>query len=159
MSISREITIETLKIELEECQLYAMKFNWIISELNEINLSFSVQMTSPIDHETFILEFIADNYPEWPPLIEFIHPETKERGINKAYPKNKKYSSFFHNRPCICNPCSRQAYGGYKNVHSDWILSSWKQNPKIGTLTKISAILLAVYTRISNKDVYDGRMA
>ncbi|MEZ5199298.1 MAG: hypothetical protein R2764_23820 [Bacteroidales bacterium] len=158
MSVKHEITISTVLSELEEAKESASRYGWSISELDENNIRFTVKMQSPIDKEIYVIEFQLDNYPEWPPAIEFIHPSTNARGVKSAYPSNKKYGGFFHTKPCICNPCSRLAYKDFKSLHPTWDMSGWKNNPKVGSLTRIVSILEAIYFRINNKEIYNGRM-
>ena len=65
-----------------------------------------------------ILEVQCDNYTEWPPLLEFIDPDTKESGTKHAYPRGN--DSFFNDQlPCICNPCSRKSYKEYGGPHKN----------------------------------------
>jgi len=159
MSVSKEISLLRVRKELTNCIEYGEKVGWIISEIDESNQSFTVQMTSPIDKEIYVIEVIFNNYPEIPLLIDFIYYQTAQKGLPIAYPKNK--DSFFHpNGPCICNPCSRKSYKEFINTghHGDWKMIGWQQNPKVGTLTSVDAILRTIYSRISNSDYYEKRM-
>lgn len=113
-------------------------------------------MKSRIDDQSYILEVKFDNYKELPLHLEFIDPVTGNPGTKNAYPKNN--DSFFHPQLCICHPCSRKSYGGYANVHNDWTLAAWQQNPKVTTLTNLKAIIQAIYFRINNEITYEGRM-
>lgn len=159
MSVIKEVSIATIKLELEECQEYCGNYNWLISELDEVSMKFTVQMISPVDNEKYLMEIEFDDYPEIPLAIEFIDPLTSEKGTRNAYPKSsKKYGGFFINTPCLCNPCSRLAYKGYKNAHQDWQLIGWKNNPKVGNLTNLKSILCAIYFRLNNEEIYNGRM-
>lgn len=158
MSVDRRISIATVKSELDKCQEYCKRYSWDISEINETDLKFTVLMVSPIDEELFIIEILFDNYPQMPPLIEFLDPQTGARGVKNAYPKNR--DSFFHSMPCICNPCSRKSYKAFSHSapHGDWQFNGWKTNPKVGNLKSLNWILATIYTRISNKQHYEGRM-
>lgn len=151
-------SIVTIEAEIDECKPDCRRYGWEISEINSTDLTFTVRMTSPLDKEVFLIKIEFKNYPEWPLLIEFIDPDTKEVGTKRAYPLSKKYGNFFHTFPCICHPASRKAYSGYTNVHPDWTLSSWKQNAQVGSLVNLKAILEAIYFRINNDEVYAGRM-
>jgi len=151
-------SIATIEAEIEVCKPNCEKFGWEISEINNSELSFSVKMFSPIDREIFLIRIDFKNYPEWPLLIEFIESDTGLVGTRRAYPLSKKFGHFFHSHPCICHPASRKAYTGYSNVHQDWNLSSWKQNPQVGSLVNLNAILEAIFFRINNEEVYAGRM-
>ncbi len=117
-----------------------------------------MNLKSKLDNEKYILEVRFDNYKEWPLYLEFIDPVTGEKGTKNAYPKGD--DSFFHQHPCICNPCSRKAYADYSGVHkdADWTLAGWQQNQKTNTLVDLRSILEAIYARINNRDIYQGRM-
>ncbi len=159
MSVVKEISLIIVKKELLGCISYGKKIGWILSEIDESNLSFTVQMTSPIDGEVYVVEVIFDNYPEIPPLIDFIHYQTGQKNILGAYPKNR--DSFFHpNGPCICNPCSRKSYRDFVQTgpHEDWKMIGWQNNPQAGNLISMDAILKTIYSRISNPDYYEKRM-
>ena len=159
MSVVKEVSFIKVRKELANCIDYGKKVGWILSEIDESGLSFTVQMTSPIDGEIYIVEVIFDNYPEIPPLIDFIQYTTGKTNIPGAYPKNK--DSFFHpNGPCICNPCSRKSYKEFVQTgpHGDWKMIGWQKNPQVGTLTSMDAILRTIYSRISNPEFYEKRM-
>ncbi len=156
MAVDKNVTILTVKTELNKCQRDAERYGWEISTLDESLLLFKVKMVSPLDKEIFLVSFNCDNYKEWPLYIDFIDPVSGQEGIKNAYPLNT--DGFFHGNPLICNPCSRKAYKEFKGPHGDWKLTAWEDNPKTTTLKNIQAILLAVYGRISGSK-YKGRMS
>lgn len=158
MSVLAIISRQTVAEEIEACQENCKDYGWLISSVDEVNQLFTVGMTSPIDQEQYIIEFKFDNYPEHPYLIDFIHPKTDIKGEPNAYP-HKVGESFFNktgNQGFICNPCSRKSYSGYTGIHSDWTISNWKAGAN--GLINLNAVLNTIYTRISNKATYDGRM-
>jgi hypothetical protein len=157
MVVDSRISLNIVRKELEDCQEDAIRNHWEISPIDEPNQLFKVKMISPIDKQEYIIEVKFDNYKEWPLHIEFIDPITGERGTKNAYPSGKgKTGMFFHSFPCICHPCSRKAYT--PGPHTNWTLIGWQQNPQVGSLTNIKSILLAIYSRISNEEEYNGRM-
>jgi len=158
MSVDKTISLFQIRKEISECDQDTRNYGWIFSEINESAQQFSVEMSSLIDNEKYIIDIIFDNYREIPLLLEFVHPETKENGIKSAYPKAK--DSFFHDYPCICNPCSRKSYQQYNRTapHGDWKFTGWETNPQIGSLKNLRAILQAIYFRINNPQHYVGRM-
>jgi hypothetical protein len=167
MSVAKSISLARVRREMENCAEYAKNCGWVISEIDESNQVFSVKMTSPINlkppqeptvYEEFILEVRFDDYPEIPLLLEFIDPNTGERGSKNAYPKGM--DSFFHPMPCICNPCSRKSYKSFSSdaPHGDWTLSGWQTNVQVRTLKTVDSILRTIYSRISNPSTYAGRM-
>ncbi len=158
MSVDPRTSLRIVRKELKDCEGDSKRFGWKISEIDEANQSFTVEMKSPVDNEVYIIEIKFDNYKEWPLLIEFVDPSTGEKGTRRAYPVSRN-DGFFNNRPCICHPCCRKAYREYTGLHSDWNMVGWQDNPQVGALTNIRAILLAIYSRISKPNIYGGRMS
>lgn len=158
MNMEASISIKIVKSELESCLEYAKKCGWLISNIDESNLSFNVKMTSPLDGEVYILNVVFSDYPELPLILDFIDPVTNELGNRNAFPDSK--DSFFHKRnpPFICSPCSRKAYGSYNEVkgpHDDWTMIGWRTNKQTGGLIDIPNILRAIYSRISDEKKYN----
>jgi hypothetical protein len=157
LAVDPQTSLNIVRKELEDCSKDAVRNRWEISPINEQSQVFTVKMRSPVDSEEYIVEIKFDNYKALPLRIEFIDPHTGEKGTRNAYPSSKgKSGSFFHTLPMICHPCSRKAYA--PGPHAEWVLTGWQKNPQVGSLTNIRAILLAIYSRISNVDEYGGRM-
>lgn len=156
MAVDRQVSLAIVRSELDKSRADADRYGWEISEFDESAVSFRVKMISPLDKEAFIISFRCDNYREWPPLIDFIDPLSNQEGVKNAYPLSS--DGFFHPNVLICHPCSRKAYGDLKGPHADWGLAAWEINSKTGTLKNIWAILLAIYERISQPEIYKGRM-
>jgi len=156
MAVDKTVSLSIVKSELDKCQGDAEKYGWEISPLDEGVLSFKVKMISPIDKEIFVVSFKCDNYREWPPYIDFVDPVSGQEGVKNAYPLSS--DGFFHQNILICHPCSRKAYANFKGPHGDWDLPGWENNAKTGALKNILAILLAIYERISQPEIYKGRM-
>lgn len=160
MTVDPVTSLLIIKNELANCDREAIKYGWKFSEINEKDQTFVVDMKSPVDSERYIIEIKFDNYKEWPLFIEFIDPHNGQKGTKNAYPTNEgKLDSFFHSHPCICNPCNRKSYKGYSGIHNDWTdLAGWQQRPETNSLKNLRLILLAIYSRIRNPDIYAGRM-
>lgn len=159
MTLPPLFSTEIVKEELKKCDDLIQGNKITITEFDKKLLKFNATMKSEIDNEEYILQVDYENYNEWPPYLDFIDPKTGIVSTKAAYPKTN--DSFFHDKhPCICNPCNRKAYKEYTGLHPDdsWKLIGWKQNPKINTLTNLRSILLAIYSRINNKQFYLGRM-
>jgi hypothetical protein len=157
MSVLSQISLLRVRDEINECHENCESYGWLISAINEEEKTFKVFMTSPLDKEAYEIEFEFTNYPEHPYLIEFIDPRTKEKGTEYSYPKGKTDSFFHQPRRVICHPCSRKAYKGYTSLHSDWEMIGWQSIA--GGITNLASILDAIFTRISDNTLYDGRMA
>jgi len=159
MSVAKHISLMKVRKEMEALLEYANKCGWLISDIDEPNQTFTVTMKSPLDNEVYILEVCFSDYPELPPILEFIDPTTGAKGARNAYPSGT--DSFFHKRqpPFICNPCSRKAYREFhpQGVHGNWKMIGWQENPEAGTLINFDGILKAIYSRISNEKKYECR--
>jgi len=160
MAVDRAISINLVRSELKSCEKDALRFGWDIFAVREEDLSFGIKMISPMDGEIYLIEIQFDNYKEWPFYIEFVDPLDGKMGTKNAYPSGKNDSFFnFHNgMPLICHPSSRKAYSDLQGPHGDWKLIDWENNSKTGALRNIHAILLAIYERISQSEIYKGRM-
>lgn len=164
MSVDPQISLAIIKQEIEACQEDAIRYGWEFSPIAEKMQYFTVKIKSPVDNEIYILEVKFDDYRQIPLYLEFIDPNTGEKGVKKAYPASSKiHGAFFvcsSNKPCICTPASRKAYKDYLGPHQDWTnIYGWEKHPDLGNLINLHAILLAIYSRISNVEVYSGRMA
>jgi len=152
MTIPFEISKKTVITEIKNCEINCKTFGWEISDIDELSQTFTVKLTSAFDQEIYILEFKFDDYPSIPYFIEFIDPVTNEKATRHAYPKST--DSFFHPNLAICHQCSRKSY---TILHTnDWSMEGWRK--QAGDLTNLNAILNTIYIRISNKDLYGGRM-
>lgn len=161
MPVDQETSLRIIREELKPCYILAKKYGWDISEINKDELTFQVKMVSRVDQQIYLIEIKFDNYKSWPPYIEFIEYDTGKRGTHRAYPKNQgNQASFFHeHHPCICHPCSRKAYKDYgTGLHSDWKIDAWQSYEAWGKLHTLEAILLAIWGRISDEEIYTGRM-
>jgi hypothetical protein len=160
LTVDPSITLSIIKQEIAECKSEPLLNDIEISNVNELEQSFNVKIISPIDNEVYKLIIKFDNYKEIPLLIEFVDPVTCEEGTKNAYPScNGQGGGFFHEYPCICNPCSRKSYLGYSNVHREWNdLTKWQTIPEVGSLKNLHNILLAINRRIRNSTTYTGRM-
>jgi len=158
MSVPSYISTATVAVEIEACQDNCKDYNWLISPVDEINQLFTISMTSSIDDEQYIIEFKFDNYPESPYLIDFICPTSGNLGVVPAYPRYTGDAFFnqYNGQGLICHPCSRKAYAGYTGLHTEWQAPNWRVIA--GGLINLNAILDTIYTRISNKTHYNGRM-
>lgn len=156
MAVDRIVSLSIVKSELDKCRGDANKYDWEISTLDEGELSFKVKMTSPIDKEIFIVSFKCDNYREWPLYIDFVDPISGQESVKNAYPLSS--DGFFHQNILICHPCSRKAYKDLNGPHGDWNLIGWENHIKTGALKDIHAVLRAIYERISQSEIYKGRM-
>jgi hypothetical protein len=161
MAVDVEISRQHVRDELDLVKELAAAQKWEIAP-NYAGLVVTVTMFAH-DDDRYIVEFRCDNYKEMPPFIEFIDPDTGERGTRHAYPKGN--DSFFHDSgPCICAPFSRKAYKAIvaTGPHGDWNFGDWQISTANGVqwsnASKIGDMLGLIYRRISRPDLYKGRM-
>jgi hypothetical protein len=159
MAVDKAVSLNIVKNELNKCEKDALRFGWDVFEIQETTLSFSVKMVSPIDSEPYLIEIQFDNYKELPLLIDFVDPANGKNGTKNAYPAGRdSFFNFHGGEGLICNPCSRKAYSNHKGPHGDWNLVDWENNAKTGALKNIHAVLTAICERISQPELYNGRM-
>jgi len=160
MTVAHEISVRIVEEEYRRARRIGQGFGWKFSDLDPSVPSFTVQVLSSIDRQSYVLEFACDNYKEWPPYIEFIHPETGERGTKRCYPLDSapEGGAMFHLTPCICFPCSRKAYGRWQGPHPDWNdrIENWVAMS--GAITTLADMILMVHSRINMENSYHGRM-
>jgi hypothetical protein len=156
MSVDKSISLQVIKKQIADCSGLAKKHNWVFSEIDELNQRFTVSLPDYNDSR-YHLEVLFDDFPEIPLYIEFIDPDTGEKGKQSLYPKGIN-DSFFHNYPCICNPSSRKSYKDCDAgaPHGDWKLIGWQNNPQVGQLKTLDKILSAIFYRINDPEKYEG---
>lgn len=162
MSVDPRISLQIVNREIEACTIFAEMYRWKISSINETTQKFNITMKCPIDNSTYIILIQFDDYREIPILYDFINPNTKQIGVSSAYPAPSKGSvgGFFHKQgPCICHPSSRKAYGDLGGPHkNDWNMSKWELIHETGNIKNICSMLRAIWCRISDPEIYGGRM-
>jgi hypothetical protein len=153
--MNKAISLATVRKEIEDAMEYGEIYGWQINSASLDTGKFTVLIQSPVDQEKYLLEFVFDDYPEKPFLINFIHPETGAVNGLGCLPKGN--DSFFNTHALtICHPCSRGAYAGYKNLHTEWPMIGWQKIA--GGLINVKFILMGIYERIADKNLYDGRL-
>jgi hypothetical protein len=161
MSVDKAISLAVIKKQIADCATLADDYQWKFSDIDEENQKFIVSMPD-LNGSLYHAEVIFNDFPEIPLLIDFIDPETGEKGTKKQYPLGKGDSFFHAALPCICNPSSRKSYKECNPgpPHGDWTMIGWQNNAKVGDLKTLDKILLAIFFRINNPEKYEGsRMA
>lgn len=153
MSVDPTITQQMIQAELEAMAPLASSYDWeVVPDLS--NLTITIKMRSTIDNQVYIVEARCDGYKALPPIFEFIHPETGERGTHQCYPAG---GTFFHSTPCICVQWNRKAYQQLGGPHGDWNMTAWiDARPGMTTLGDMFHL---IQTQINKQGQYRGRMA
>lgn len=161
MAVSRDISEAVMRDELALMKELAQTFHWTVEpEFDQLKVTVSMHSHN---NEKFIVEAQCDNYKEQPPLFEFIHHETNERGVPRAYPKSK--DSLFHpSGPCICAPFNRKAYKKLFDTgpHEDWQLGDWMTSTANGyswaNHTKLGDMFGLIQYRLIQPSEFLGRL-
>lgn len=161
MAVSHDISLHHLHCEMPHVEELARCYGWKVDFRPE-DLIVEVRMKARTE-DLFVVEAQCDDYKEVPPLIEFIDPDSGERGSRRAYPKGS--DSFFHESgPCICAPFSRKAYGSLIETgpHGDWNPSDWMTSTVRNVVWSNHATLAGMFGmiqfRLNHPDLYTGRM-
>lgn len=161
MAVDREISRAVMETELALVRDAACTHKWgVIPYWPELRLIVTMYSHT---NEIFIVEFTCDYYKELPPYIEFIDPQSGERGTRHAYPRSS--DSLFHDSgPCICAPFSRKAYKPFYSTgpHNDWSPGDWTTS-KVNdcdwsNYSTLCDMIGLIQTRISRPELYRGRM-
>lgn len=162
MSVLPEVSRQYIRSEMSSVQDLAVIHGWEVQPDYD-HLIVEVRMQA-YTGDRFIVEARCDDYKEIPPFIEFIDPESCEKGTARAYPKGN--DSFFHESgPCICAPFNRKAYRSVvENApHGDWDLTDWMNSNAEGVHwsnhSTLAGIFEMIQVRLNRADLYAGRMA
>lgn len=157
MALEAEVVRFNFEKELIRARERASLFKWGWKDDLDA-LTVRVEYTA-VDNERYILVGTFDDYKEKPPFLEFEEPGTGVLGTAKAYPKG--HDSFFHTTgPTICAPFSRKAY---QTVHANgWQFNNWmtstESNVRWSQYSTMAAMLELIYSRLTTRDFYIGRM-
>lgn len=121
MTVLPEVSLEAVQVELPAAAQYAAAagLGFDDSLLAQDDLSFFVTFHN-LDGERFVAEINCQDYPMYPPFIEFIGETRTKRSTRDLYP------SCFHGMPCVCTRYSRKAYSERGGPHGDWRLVDWQ---------------------------------
>lgn len=152
MSVDPDISRQIIREEVEAMSALASTYGWTVN-LDFPKLTVTLHMRSNVDNQVFIVEAKCDDYKALPPIFEFIHPETSERGTPTCYPAG---GSYFHKTPCICVQWNRKAYRQLGGPHGNWEMINWmKARPGMTTLGDMFHL---IQIEINKKSQYTGRM-
>lgn len=161
MAVCRDVSLHYVLRELPRVEELADTYGWKV-DLDSEGLIVEVRMKAHTG-DLFEVEARCDDYKQIPPFIEFIDPDSGERGTRRAYPMGLD-SFFYHSTPCICAPFSRKAYKSVtpSGPHEDWNLSGWMdstvQGVKWSNHSTLAGIFGMIQYRLHHPDLYKGRM-
>ena len=154
MAVAPDVSRAHAEEEIEAAREWAGLHGWSL-DWKPDQLLLSVSMRSAVDGEAFELEVALDGYRAVPPMFEFRHAATGERGTYRCYPKGGR--GYFHNQPVICAPWNRKAYAAFGGPHGDWAMANWATYRP--NHARIGDVLALIQVLINDKSSYQGRMA
>lgn len=121
MTVSCEVTLEVIRRELAAAAHFARAVGLMVDtdQLSNQRPCFVVTFENR-DGNRFHVEFDCQNYPLYPPTVEFVSGDRSERGIARLYPTG------LHPMPCVCMRYNRKAYQERGGPHGDWRLVDWR---------------------------------
>lgn len=121
MSIAPGVTIEVVQRELAVAADFAAAAGLLVDvgQVSSQKPSFTVTFQNG-KGDCFHVEFDCQDYPLYPPTIEFVSGDRSERGTARLYP------SGLHPMPCVCMRYNRKAYQERGGPHGDWRLVDWR---------------------------------
>lgn len=153
MPVAPEVTRAHVEDELEEVREWAERHGWAI-HWHPDQLVLEVSMRSAIDHEEYEMELLLHDYRALPPIFEFRHIASGERGTSRCYPKGGR--GYFHPNGFLCAPWSRRAYRELGGPHGDWTMSSWHQQRP--NHARLGDMLSLIQELLNDREAYQGRM-
>jgi len=150
VAVNPEVSRVKVEKELERAASSAQRRGWQLQwDPNALFLRASI--TAP-DNEVYIFEFHFDDYPEIPPLIDAIHPETGERNTAQCFPTGG--SGYFHSSNRICAYWSRNAYTAGGPHAGNWVMGDWASKDP---LRKELGLILTLLADFLEDTSYKGR--
>ncbi len=161
MAVSAEVSRSYIEQELGQARdVLRVHRLGVIPKLDELTLFVTLFAHNG---DPYLLSIKLDNYKEWPPLFEFLEPESGVPATKRAYPKTN--DSFFHESgPCICAPFNRKAYKCHVDTgpHGEWSYADWTTSTASGctwaNYSRLGDMLGMISTRLISPDTYKGRM-
>src|SRR6266545_4542628 len=111
---------------------------------------FYVAMTSDIDRESYTLLHECGDYPDEPPSIKCVNPETKDPNDSKAWPRCDGFRP-----PPTADLCLNISREGLKQLHP-----TWEKDPRLAwdrSGNPIWRVLASLQDRLNDRTKYHGR--
>jgi hypothetical protein len=154
MTVPADVARAHVEAELAQLETWRDTHGWEI-EWDAATLVLTILMSSKIDGEKYLLECRLDGYRALPPMFEFVHPQTGERGKAGCYPGGGR--GYFHTKPCICAPWNRSAYQVHGGPHGDWTMTAWATYRP--NHSQLGDMIVLIQDLLDDRSSYSGRMA
>jgi hypothetical protein len=138
MSVASDVSLQALSDELPLAVEYAIAAGLSLETvaLCERDLRFYATFHNSVG-EPFTAEFECTDFPLYPPTVEFVSSDRKQRGTRDLYPQG------FHPTPCICMRYNRKAYAERGGPHGDWRMLDWQLPTDNGIAIDTLALILS----------------
>jgi hypothetical protein len=145
VSVSADLSLEAVLAQMPAVAAYAAAAGLTLdaSTLTQSDLRFFVTFHNA-GGEPFVAEFDCRDFAMYPPTIEFVDAERKNRALPALYPAG------FHTMPCICARYNRKAYSERGGPHGDWRLIDWQLPTSNGVaLDTLTMVVSDLHSKIS----------
>jgi hypothetical protein len=136
--------------DLERLADVIAEAGWTITPWPLTSTTFLVAMTSAIDKERYTMRLVVDEYPDLPPSIKCVNPETKEPNDATAWPRCEGFRP-----PPTADLCLSVSREGLMQLHPDWMKDRRYRWSSDGN--PIWYVLQSLQDRINDPNKYQGR--
>lgn len=140
----------SLQADLERIEDIRATEGWVVSPWPLEDTTFFVTMKSIVDAESYMLRVLWDGYPEEPPSVKPVNPETKDQNDVRAWPHCEGFRL-----PPTADLCLNITREGLTQLHPDWA-----RDPRYrweSTGNPAWRVLSALQDRLNDRSKYHGR--
>lgn len=139
-----------LEADLDQITDVIAEHAWKVAPWPLTTAAFCVSMTSAIDGEEYCISLACDDYPDKPPSIKCVNPETKNPNDRRAWPNCEGFRP-----PPTADLCLSVSREGLMQLHPAWskdVRYAWTTdgNP-------IWYVLISLQDRLNDEKKYHGR--
>jgi hypothetical protein len=125
-------------------------YGWEVQPWPLTGITLTASMASVIDGERYCFSLVCDDYPDKPPSIKCINPDTKNPGDMKAWPNCDGFRP-----PPAADLCLSISREGLTQLHPGWakdVRYAWTT-----TGNPIWYVLSSLQDRLNDPTKYHGR--
>lgn len=139
-----------LQADLEKIAAVIEAEHWSVAPWPVTGIEFRVTMTSRVDSQSYTLRIVATGYPDEPPSISCVDPDTGNPMDPKAWPNCEGFRP-----PPTADLCLNISREGLKQLHPDWQNDPQRAWNSAGN--PIWYVLQALQDRLNDRAKYHGR--
>lgn len=140
-----------LQADLEKIAVVIQTEGWRIAPSPLTSVEFYATLTSRVDSQSYMFRIEASGYPDEPPSIRCVNPETKDPMDAKAWPNCEGFRP-----PPTADLCLNMTREGLKQLHPDWQNDPQRAWDSSGN--PIWRVLQALQDRLDDRAKYHGRV-